>query len=58
MLYKKSKNITVKVMSPIIELPFQAHNSEFIGEPEDERLRMWQINLGNISFTNKSEAFE
>lgn len=37
MLYKKSNNITVRVMSPIIELPFKAHNSEFIGEPEDER---------------------
>lgn len=38
------------IASPVIEIPFKAFNSMFIGEPESERDRMWSLNLGNICF--------
>lgn len=34
LLYKRSNNVTVKIASPILELPFKAHNSEILGELE------------------------
>ncbi len=35
-----------------MELPFKAHNSEFIGESEAQRDRIWLVNLGNLDFKN------
>jgi predicted DNA binding CopG/RHH family protein len=35
LLYKKSNKITVRIASPILELPFKAHNSFMIGESEE-----------------------
>jgi uncharacterized protein YsxB (DUF464 family) len=32
LLYKQKNHIHIKIASPIIELPFKAHNSQFIGE--------------------------
>ncbi len=37
----------------MLELPFKAHNSEFTGEAESDRDRIWSVNLGDINFTNK-----
>ena len=31
----------VKIASPILEMPFKAHNSALIGEAEELRDRMW-----------------
>jgi hypothetical protein len=50
MLYKKSNNITLKIASPVLVVPFLAHNSIFVGEPESLRGRMWAVSLGNIFF--------
>ncbi|CDW82625.1 ph domain containing protein [Stylonychia lemnae] len=55
LLYKKSNNFKIKIASPIIEIPFKAHNSEFVGEPEQYRDRTWLVNLGNIQFENSNE---
>ena len=53
LLYKKSNNLSIKIASPILELPFQAHNADFLGEMSAaDRERMWIINLGNIDFKN------
>jgi hypothetical protein len=54
LLYKKANNLTIRIASPILELPFKAHNSYLIGESESERDRLWSINLGNIDFSNTS----
>jgi hypothetical protein len=40
----------VRIASPVLELPFKAHNSEMIGESEAKRDRAWIVNLGNIDF--------
>jgi hypothetical protein len=42
----------VRIASPILELPFKAHNSDYLGELEEDRDRMWSVNLGNIEFKN------
>lgn len=42
----------------MIEIPFLAHNSCFVGEPEELRPRTWIVNLGNILFKNVSSAGE
>ena len=55
MLYKKSNNISIKIASPVLELPFKAHNSEFVGEDEEQRERKWSVNLGNFHFQNFGE---
>ena len=53
LLYKKSNNLSIKIASPILELPFIAHNADFVGDlSEADRQRMWIINLGNIDFKN------
>ena len=49
-MYKRSNNLTIRIASPILELPFKAHNSEMFGESEQLRQRMWSVNLGNIDF--------
>ena len=49
-MYKRSNNLTVRIASPVLELPFKAHNSALIGEEESKRDRLWSINLGNIDF--------
>jgi hypothetical protein len=50
LLYKKSSKLLVRIASPVLELPFKAHNSEMIGESEAKRDRAWIVNLGNIDF--------
>lgn len=50
LLYKKSSYLIVRIASPVLELPFIAHNSDMIGESEFKRDRMWILNLGNIDF--------
>ncbi len=54
LLYKKSNNLRIKIASPILEIPFLAHNSEFVGESKinEDRMRVWVVNLGNIDFKN------
>jgi hypothetical protein len=36
LLHKKSSNLTIKIASPILELPFRAHNSDYIGDLSEE----------------------
>ncbi len=52
LLYKQKNHIHIKIASPIVELPFKAHNSEYIGEAEADRERTWLVNLGNLDFKN------
>jgi hypothetical protein len=58
-LHKKSSNLSIKIASPILELPFRAHNSDYIGDlSEEDRQRLWIINLGNIDFRNYTKQNE
>jgi hypothetical protein len=55
LLYKRSNKVMIKVASPVLVIPFKAHNSKFIGEPESERDRLWMLNLGNLNFMTNDE---
>ena len=48
--------MTVRIASPILELPFIAHNSDMIGECLTKRDRLWSVNLGNIDFQSYNNS--
>lgn len=58
LLHKRSNKVYIKFSSPILVIPFKAHNSQFIGEPESERDRMWSLGLGNLSFISNDNDFQ
>jgi hypothetical protein len=48
MFYQQQHRISVKVESPVIEVPF--HSSQLVNSLDEPFDRMWVINVGNISF--------